>query len=73
MENKWVFKIKRDNNGNVSKYKARLVAKSFTQKYLVDYNETFSPVVRYSTLRMFFALAAELGLKIDHMGVLLHF
>lgn len=69
MENKWVFKIKRDSDGNVSRYKARLVAKGFTQKHLIDYNETFSPVVRYSTLRMFFALAAELGLQIDHMDV----
>jgi hypothetical protein len=49
--NKWVFKIKHDSEGKITKYKARLVVKGFTQTYgLWVYTETFSPVVRYSTL-----------------------
>lgn len=51
------------------RYRARLLAKGFGQKAGVDYHETFSPVVRYSTLRLLFALAAKLNLDITHLDV----
>lgn len=66
---KWVFKIKKDSDGKVTKYKARLVAKGFTQVRGIDYGETYSPVVRSSTLRMLFSLAVEYNWFIDQWDV----
>lgn len=65
---KWVLRKKYDSENNVL-YRARLVAKGFTQKYGVDYTETFSPVVRHTTLRLLFALSVELGLDVTHLDV----
>lgn len=65
---RWVFKKKFDSSNNV-RYRARLVAKGFSQKAGVDFHETFAPVVRYSTLRLLFALAAKLNLDLSHLDV----
>lgn len=65
---KWVFKKKYDSVGNV-RYRARLVAKGFSQKAGIDYHETFSPVLRYTTLRLLFSIAVKLGLDIRHLDV----
>lgn len=66
---KWVFKRKYDATGKFTKYKARLVARGFSQKEGIDYSETFSPVVRHSTLRILFSLATELNLQCNHIDV----
>ena len=67
LSSKWVFKIKRDENGEISRYRARLVARGFLQREGVDYGDIFSPVVRYSTLRIVLAIAAHYGLFKRHL------
>jgi Reverse transcriptase (RNA-dependent DNA polymerase) len=52
MRNKWVFKLKRDENGELMKYKVRLVVKGFGQKQGIDFDDIFSPVVKMTSIRM---------------------
>ena len=56
---KWVFKIKRNAAGEIDKYKARLVAKGYSQVQGVDYNKTYTPVARLSSLCTVLAIAAR--------------
>ncbi|KAF2353386.1 Integrase catalytic core [Trinorchestia longiramus] len=66
---KWIFKKKTGPDGNVCSYKARLVAQGYAQKFGVDYDETFSPVVRFESVRAVLALAAKHNLQLHHMDV----
>ena len=54
---KWVYKLKRDDNGQVCSYKARLVAQGFSQNYREDYDEAFAPVARSATFRILMSIA----------------
>lgn len=66
---KWIFNIKRDANGEVTKYKARLVAKGYVQEPGVDFEEVFAPVARLETIRLILALAAKRTWLVFHMDV----
>ena len=66
---KWVLKVKRDANGKLDRFKARLVAQGYSQARGVDYDEVFSPVARYSTLRTLIALANANDWEIHQMDV----
>ena len=55
---KWVFKKKTDMDENVHTFKARPMAKGYTQRYGVDYDETFSPVAMLKSIRILIAIAA---------------
>ena len=66
---RWVFKIKCNPDGSVSKYKARLVARDFRQKAGIDYFESFAPVTRYETVRALLAFAAQHGLSVHQLDV----
>lgn len=66
---KWVFKIKRNADGSINKYKSRLVAKGYVQRYGIDYEEVFAPVARIETIRLLINLAATHGWEIHHLDV----
>jgi hypothetical protein len=66
---KWVFKVKKNEHGDVVRHKARLVIKGYAQRQGVDFEEVFTPVARLEAVRLLMALAAEEGWQVHHMDV----
>jgi len=66
---KWVYTVKFDPNGLVERLKVRLVAKGYIQTYGTDYDETFSPVAKISSVRILITLAANLGWPLFQLDV----
>lgn len=73
LNSRWIFKTKRNAAGDVTRYKARLVVKGCAQQKGVDFEETFSPVVRYSSIRYLIALAAKFDLEFEQMDAVTAF
>jgi hypothetical protein len=66
---KWVYKMKCDSKENIERFKARLMAKRFTQREDIDYTETFSPVSCKDSLRIIMALVTHYDLELYQMDV----
>ncbi len=66
---RWLYKVKHAADGSIEKFKARFVARGFSQVEGVDYEETFAPVARYTSIRSIISIAAEMGWKIHQMDV----
>jgi len=66
---KWIFKIKIVADGIIEKYKAQFVARGFSQVEGVDYEETFAPVARYSSIRSVILITTEMGWGIHQTDV----
>ena len=65
----WVFKTKKDSLGNIEIYKARLIAKGFTQNEGIDNKETFSPIYKKDSLHIIMTLVAHFDLELEQMDV----
>jgi hypothetical protein len=65
----WIYKVRSDTIGDVSRFKARFVAKSCSQRACLDYTKTFSPVIRMGSIRLFLAIAAARNLELCELDI----
>jgi hypothetical protein len=66
---KWVYKIKHNADGSMNRYKARLVTKGYAQTYGIDYEETYNPIAKMTTVRVIIAMATTKGWSLHQMDV----
>ena len=69
VNSKWVYKIKHAVDGSIDKYKARFVARGFSQQEGEDYDETFTPIARYTYIRDIISLASSMSWNSHQMDV----
>jgi hypothetical protein len=69
IDSRWLYKVKHATDGSVEKYKARFVARGFSQKEGIDYEETFAPVARYTSIKTIMSLASIFGWPLYQMDV----
>jgi len=70
---RWVFAIKKNANGDIEHYKACIIAKGFNQIYAIDYDKTFTPVIKWSSIQILLTLAARSDLEVHQMDVKMAF
>ena len=66
---RWIFKTKLHANGSIERHKARFVAKGFSQIHGLDFEDTFSPVVRHATIRIILSIAVTSGWPLHQLDV----
>ena len=66
---RWIYRVKENPDGSVEKYKTRLVVKGFHQQVGFDFNETFSPVVKPTTIRIVFTIALSRGWSVRQLDI----
>ena len=69
MDSKIVFKIKKNADGSIERYKCRLVARGFTQQYGIDFHETFAPVATSTTVRVFLSICCAMGYDVRQLDI----
>jgi hypothetical protein len=69
IDSKWVYKIKKKSDSSADRYKARLLAKGFRQRYNIDYEDTFSPVVKAAIIRIVLSIAISRGWCLRQLDV----
>ena len=73
VSSKWIYQIKHAVDGSIEKYTARFVARVFSQKEGINYEETFEPIVRYTSIRTSMALASMMKWSLHQMDVKTNF
>ena len=66
---KWVYTVKQNPEGKIERYKARLVARGYSQTYGIDYDKTFAPVAKMNTVRVLVSCAANFGWPLHQLDV----
>ena len=69
IECRWLYKVKYNTDGSVNRYKARLVAKGYAHKHNVDYDETFAPIAKMTTVLVLLAVVVTKGWHLHQMDV----
>ena len=69
VKSKWVLRVKANERGEVEKYKARVVAKGYSQVEGIDYDQTFSPTFRFESIKQMMALGASRGMSMHQTDV----